>query len=193
MNILAFAASSSSKSINKALVTHACDLLENELIEGCATTTLDLNDFEMPIYSQDREEQDGIPQLAHDFYQAIGDADALLISYAEHNGSYSAAYKNIFDWMSRIDMRVYQDKPTIMLSTSPGRGGGANALRTGVESAPYFGNDLKASLSIPRFYDNFDLAEKKLTNEEISAELRQALSTIIPASISTPINEASKA
>ena len=61
-------------------------------------------------------ERDGIPELAHDFFDKIGAADAVLISFAEHNGFYTAAYKNIFDWASRIDMRVYQDKPAVLLS-----------------------------------------------------------------------------
>jgi len=61
-----------------------------------------------------------VPDLAHQFYKKIGEADALLISFAEHNGSYTAVFKNLYDWTSRIDMKVYQDKPVVMLSTSIG-------------------------------------------------------------------------
>ncbi|WP_275041411.1 NAD(P)H-dependent oxidoreductase [Pseudoalteromonas piscicida] len=43
---------------------------------------------------------------AHNFYQAIGDADVIVVSFAEHNGTYSATYKNEFDWRSRIDKKV---------------------------------------------------------------------------------------
>ncbi len=46
--------------------------------------TIDLNDYEMPIYSIDRQNDGGIPQLAHDFFDKIGEADAVLISFAEH-------------------------------------------------------------------------------------------------------------
>jgi NAD(P)H-dependent FMN reductase len=59
---------------------------------------LDLNDYEMPIYSIDRETEDGIPEEAQRFYDELGAVDAILISFAEHNGAYTAAYKNIFDW-----------------------------------------------------------------------------------------------
>jgi NAD(P)H-dependent FMN reductase len=73
-----------------------------------STEVLDLNDFEMPLFSVDREQAGGIPDFAHQFYKKVGAADALLVSFAEHNGSYSAAYKNLFDWTSRIDNKVYQ-------------------------------------------------------------------------------------
>gem|GEM_PF-3746323 len=33
--------------------------------------------------------------MAHDFLAKLESADALVISFAEHNGSYSAAYKNL--------------------------------------------------------------------------------------------------
>lgn len=61
MNILAFAASSSRKSINKQLVTYAASILKSEIISGAEVEIIDLNDFEMPIYSIDREEENGIP------------------------------------------------------------------------------------------------------------------------------------
>ena len=138
-----------------------------------------LNDFEMPIYSVDREVATGVPQLAHDFYNAIGSADALLISFAEHNGFYTAAYKNTFDWMSRIDGRVYQDKPTVMLATSPGSTGAANVLATAVNSAQFFGNDVKANMSVPNFGDNFDAAEGRLTNPDLDTQLRASMSALI--------------
>ena len=183
MKLLAFAASNSSQSINRQLVDYAIGLLADGEIEGVPAgaleiSTLDLNDFEMPIYSIDRQEAAGIPQAAHDFYDALGAADALLISFAEHNGSYTVAFKNVFDWASRIDMRVYHDKPIVMLSTSPGGGGGGFVLRTAGHLAGYFGNEVLASLAVPRFGENFDTEAGVLSNSELDAELREALATL---------------
>lgn len=48
--ILVFAGSNSPKSINKALAVHA-----SSKIEGTESTVLDLNDFELPIYSPVRK------------------------------------------------------------------------------------------------------------------------------------------
>ena len=67
MKILAFAASSSKHSINKQLVTHATEVLQTEIINGAEIDIIDLNDYEMPIYSIDRENDSGIPDKAHAF------------------------------------------------------------------------------------------------------------------------------
>ncbi|WP_310618370.1 NADPH-dependent FMN reductase [Flexibacterium corallicola] len=166
MKIVAFGASNSTTSINKALATYAASL-----VEGAQTEVLDLNDFELPIFSEDREKELGQPELAKAFLGKIKEADAVVVSFAEHNGSYSAAYKNLFDWVSRIDQRVFQDKPSVYLSTSPGPGGASSVLQAATGSAPFFGVDLKGSLSIPSFYDNFDMEAGNLRNEDLKKQL----------------------
>ncbi len=178
MKILAFAASTSTQSINRQLIGYAIRLIEDGLVPNAEVTTIDLNDYEMPIYSVDRQEADGIPQAAHDFFNAIGNADAVVVSFAEHNGFYTAAYKNVFDWASRIDMSVYQNTPAVLFATSPGPGGGSNVLQTAVSSGQFFGYDIKASLSIPAFYDNVDPELGTITNADIDAEFKAALSML---------------
>ena len=171
MKILAFAASSSSNSINKKLVTYAASLIDDAEIE-----ILDINDYEMPLFSEDREKELGQPDAAKRFFNKIGSADALLISFAEHNGSYTAAYKNLYDWTSRIDPKVYQGKSMVMLSTSPGPGGASSVLALAKKSAPFGGGDVKADLSLARFYDIFDTDEGRLIKAEAQAQLEAALS-----------------
>ncbi|MCG9730621.1 NAD(P)H-dependent oxidoreductase [Shewanella sp. Isolate13] len=173
MKLLAFAASSSTKSINKQLATYAASL-----VDGADVEILDINQYEMPIYSQDREEELGHPELAQKFFAKIGEADAIIISFAEHNGSYTAAYKNLFDWTSRIDMKVFQNKPMVLLATSPGPGGAATVLAAAEGSAPYFAADVKATLSIPSFFDNFDMETQALRNPELEDKLRSALAQL---------------
>lgn len=171
MKLLAFAATNSQQSINRALVTYAASQVNADEVE-----VLDLNDFEMAIYSIDRENASGIPEQAQLFFDKISQADAILISFTEHNGTYTAAYKNIFDWASRINQKFYQQKPVIMLATSPGPGGAKNVLDTAVTSAPYFDANVLGSLSIPSFYDNFDLEKNALTNEELNQQLKSLVS-----------------
>jgi len=173
MKIIAFAASNSKKSINKQLVTYAANLLAGAQVE-----VLDLNDYELPLFSVDKEQELGQPQLAQDFFTKIGASDALIISFAEHNGSYTAAYKNIFDWCSRINQKIFQNKPLVLLSTSPGERGAAKVLATAVNSAPYFNGELKASLSVPSFYQNFDVESGKVSNSEIQEQLIAAVNTL---------------
>lgn len=171
MNLLAFAASSSKKSINKQLVTYAAGLLESSNGGNANVEVLDLNDYELPLFSEDKEAEIGQPALAHAFLDKIAASDAVMISFAEHNGSYSAAYKNLFDWCSRINPKVFQNKPLAMFATSPGPGGGSNVLAAATGSAPYFNGDLKASLSVPSFYDNFDVELGQIKNDDIQNQL----------------------
>ncbi|PWJ98484.1 hypothetical protein BC749_105324 [Flavobacterium araucananum] len=70
MKILAFAESNSSSSINKKLITHTASFFENHLVE-----ILDLNDYEMPVFSTDKIAKTGMPQLALDFAQKIDSSD----------------------------------------------------------------------------------------------------------------------
>lgn len=176
MKVLAFAATNSRQSINKQLVTHAANQLTANA--GAEVEVLDLNDFEMPIYSVDREAANGIPEPAKAFFNKIGEADAILISFGEFNGSYSVAYKNVFDWASRIDMKVYQGKPAVLLATSPGPGGAQSVLGTAVGSAPYFDLNVKGQLSVPSFFDNFDAEAGVLKNADLAENLNQVLASL---------------
>lgn len=170
MKILAFAASNSRKSINRQLVTYAASL-----VDGAEVEVLDLNDYELPLYSEDREKELGHPELAKAFLAKIAASNAVMVSFAEHNGSYSAAWKNLFDWSSRLGKKVFQDKAMVLLSTSPGARGGATVLAAATGSMPFFGGDVKASLAIPSFYENFDVERGVLRNAELKDRLIEAV------------------
>ncbi len=170
--IIAFGASSSRNSINKQLATYAAHQFKNVEIE-----ILDLNDYEMPIFSVDKEKENGIHNLATDFYTKIGSADLLIISLAEHNGAYSSAFKNILDWSSRIDAKTFQQKPMLLLATSPGARGGKTVLEIAKNYFPYQGADIKGSYSLPSFNTNFD-TDNGITNEDLKNELLEIIKTI---------------
>ena len=112
--IVAIGASSSSNSINRKLANYAAKSIsiESHIID------LDLNEFEMPIYSEDFQRDSGIPKEALNFKKEIQNSDCLVISLVEHNGSYTAAFKNIYDWISVIESDVWCSKPILLLSTS---------------------------------------------------------------------------
>lgn len=154
MKILAFSASNSRASINRALVHYALGRL-NKISTNHTSSVLNLNDFEMPLYSIDREKEDGIPENARNFYKKIGDADALLVSFAEHNGCVSVAWKNIFDWMSRIDIKVWQGKPLVLLAATPGKRAGAGVLTQQVSLAPHFGAEVIGHLGIGKWSESW--------------------------------------
>jgi NAD(P)H-dependent FMN reductase len=181
MKILSFAATNSQQSINKQLVTHATEILAERIGTDAEVEIIDLNDYEMPIYSIDRENEAGIPAEAHRFFNQVREADVILISFAEHNGSYTAAYKNLYDWASRIDMRVYDNKPVLLLATSPGPGGAGNVLKSAAESLPHFGADVRGHFSLGQFHDHFDLEAGRLSNPALIGELVSQLDMLVAA------------
>ena len=108
--ILTLGASTSHNSINKKLANYASNLINDYQIIG-----IDLNNFEMPIYSVDRENANGVHAKAVEFKKLISESSGIVISLAEHNGSYTAAFKNIIDWTSRLEGKLWDDKPMLFI------------------------------------------------------------------------------
>ncbi|UFH35284.1 NADPH-dependent FMN reductase [Flavobacterium acetivorans] len=173
MKIIAFGASPSKNSINKKLATYAAHLFENEQVE-----VLDLNDFQMPLFSVDIEKEIGHHPLAQAFLDKMASADFLVVSLAENNSNYSAAFKNVFDWCSRITVKVFQQKPMLLMATSDGKRGGANVLEIAKNAFPRYGADVKATFSLPSFYDNFDSEKGAISNPEFDNQLRDIVKNI---------------
>ncbi|PIA77760.1 NADPH-dependent FMN reductase [Gaetbulibacter sp. 4G1] len=168
-NIIAFAGSNSKNSINKQLAEYAANL-----VNGVKVKVLDLNDFELPLYGIDYEIEHGIPDNANKFLDNIKSSDGIILSLAEHNGAYSTVFKNIFDWMSRIDGKLWSEKPMLLMATSPGARGGATVLEIAKGRFPYMGGNIVADFSFPSFSANF--SEGKISNKELNNELLKLVS-----------------
>lgn len=166
--VIAFAGSNSKNSINKQLAEYAANQISNVEVE-----VLDLNDFELPLYGIDLENELGIPDNAHAFLDKIKKSDGIVLSFAEHNGAYSAAFKNIFDWMSRIDGKLWSDVPMLLMATSPGGRGGASVLEIAKGRFPYMGGNIVADFSLPLFNDNF--SENGIKDLELAQQLDEAV------------------
>ena len=166
--IIALGGSNSKKSINKALAVYVASQ-----VSDTETIVADLNDFDLPLYSIDRENESGIPHDAQKLNDLLESADGLVISLAEHNGSYAAAFKNAYDWLSRISKKVWKQKPMLLLATSPGTRGGATVLQAAKTSFPYLGGNIVADFSLPSFYENF--SEEGLAKDELNEDLNQKI------------------
>ena len=173
MKIVAFGASNSKNSINKTLAHYAASLFQNS-----ETELLDLNNYQVPTYNIDIELENGIPENCKAFNDKLLAADLIIISFASHNGSYTAAYKSIFDWATRINQKVFDGKSLLFLSTSPGPGAAKNVAEMAVASAPYFGGIVKGTFSLPEFHKNFDIAISDFSNLELKNELKNIVSQI---------------
>ena len=161
--VIALGGSNSKASINKQFAHYIAGLIENADV-----LKLDLNDFSIPMYGIDEENENGIPEDAIRIAKLIKNADGAVISLAEHNGAYSAAFKSVFDWVSRIEAKVFEKTPVFLLSTSPGGRGGASVMQLALDRFPRHGADIPAHFSLPNFYDNFKNGELK---KELKADL----------------------
>ncbi len=164
-NIVTIGGSSSKNSINKRLAEYAGRLLKNATL-----TKVDLNDYGMPLFSVDLEQEIGFPKGALELNELIENADGFIISLAEHNGAYSAAFKNTFDWLSRINGKVWRNKPMLLLSTSPGTRGGQSVLNIALVRFPFNGGNIVGSMPFPSFNENFK--DGKIVNTDLKTNLQ---------------------
>ena len=163
--IIAFAGSNSKQSINKQLATYATSLVENVEVD-----ILDLNDYELPLFSVDKEKEFGHPENAFRFLEQIKSADGIIVSLAEHNGAYTAVFKNLLDWMSRIEGKTFFGKPMLLMASSDGKRGAKTVLGIAQDRFPRHNADIVDVFSFPLFYDNF--SEGKIIDSELDAELK---------------------
>lgn len=170
--VVAFGASTSSQSINKKFASFAAGLFTEFEAE-----ILDLNDYPVPLFSIDLEKSNGIPENAVLFYQKMKEADLLIISLAEHNGTYTAAFKNLFDWVTRHVTKCWENQKLFLLSTSPGQRGGKSVMDAALVRFPIHGAEILDHFSFPGFHQHFT-PEHGITNEELSISLKEKVNAI---------------
>ncbi|NNE76899.1 MAG: NAD(P)H-dependent oxidoreductase [Pricia sp.] len=169
--IIVFAGSNHRKSINRCLAVYA----SNKLPKG-SSEILDLSFFNPPMYSEDLERKDGIPLAIRELMELFLEADGFLIAVPEHNGLLPAFFKNIIDWMSRIEQQFFNQKPVLLLSTSPGHNGGQSGLRILSALVPKWGGVVIDTFSLGSFYKNFDIENNRITDEADENRLVKAIS-----------------
>jgi chromate reductase, NAD(P)H dehydrogenase (quinone) len=150
VRLIAFGGSNSRNSINKKLAAYAAGLFRGYHVE-----VLDINDFNLPLFGVDLEREIGSPPGVADFLSKVEAADMIVLSLAENNRIYSVAFKNLFDWVSRVEPKVFRNKPMLLMATSTGKRGGASVLEFASRHLPNYGADVKATFSLPLFDQNF--------------------------------------
>lgn len=129
--ILAFAGSLRKDSFNKKLVKIAA---EGAAAAGAEVTVIDLKDYPLPVYDQEIEETQGLPENALKLKELMWSHDGFLIASPEYNSSLSGALKNMIDWTSRmakkdeVYLSCFIGKVAVLLSASPGQLGGLRGL-----------------------------------------------------------------
>ena len=168
--ILAFAGSNSSTSIKDQLVTYLTTQLKETSFE-----LFKLSDMDLVIYSEDEQEENGFPSSINQIYKHIQASKGIIISVNEHNSNPSAFFKNVLDWLSRLDRKFLEDKKVFLLSASTGARGGMSSLEVVKNLIPRFGGEVVDTFSFPTFKENFSTAENKISNEELNTEILSKL------------------
>lgn len=165
MKILAFAGSNSSVSINYQLVLYTASMIRNHELK-----CINMAEMVLPVFSVDLEKDPGFPEVLKEFQQEIARADRLVISVNEHNGGPSAFFKNLIDWLSRLDRKFLEGKKVFLMSASPGGKGAMSSRAYAEKTLPYFGAEISQTFSLPGFNQNFDRNLPGITDKELKEE-----------------------
>ena len=128
--ILAFAGSLRRESFNKKLLPIA---VRGARDAGAEVTLIDLADFPLPLFDQDLEAGQGMPENGKKLKKLFIDHDGLLVASPEYNSSLPAVLKNAIDWVSRPapgepSLVAFRGKVATLMSASPGALGGLRGL-----------------------------------------------------------------
>ncbi len=171
--VIAFAGSNSSSSINYKLVKYTAGLLKEQEVQ-----LLNLANFPFPMYSEDHERKRGFSNSLVEFKEDIRNAAGLILSVNEHNGSPSAYFKNVLDWLSRVDRKFLEDTPVLLMSASPGGRGAIGSLGIVKDLLPRFGAEIVSTFSLPSFGQNFS-TEKGIIEPELAKAHAEALAQFL--------------
>lgn len=170
--ILALAGSNSSTSINFKLVKYTVSLVQQHDIQ-----LINMVERAFPMFSEDLERAEGYSADLMKLKAEINSADGLILSVNEHNGNPSAYFKNVLDWLSRMDRNFLEGTKVFLMSTSGGRRGAKGSFTVIDGMLPRFGAEITASFSLPSFYKNF--GDEGILDETLRMEHQQALSTFL--------------
>ncbi len=129
--ILAFGGSLRRHSFNQKLAALAA---EGARDAGAEVTLLALRDFPLPVFDEDLEATEGLPENAKKLKTLFREHHGLIIAAPEYNSSITAALKNTIDWVSRAEtddepsLSALTGKTSILCAASPGSLGGLRGL-----------------------------------------------------------------
>jgi chromate reductase, NAD(P)H dehydrogenase (quinone) len=171
LRLLAISGSVRRASYNTALLRAAIELAP----KSCSIDLASIR--EVPIYDGDYEAERGIPEPVRQLKEQFTNADGVLISTPEYNGSLPGVLKNTIDWLSRppADIaRVYKQQPVGLIGATPGMGGTRQAQQALLQ--PFRQLDVRLFTSVLVYVlqagSAFD-AQGKLTDEKVRELLKK--------------------
>ncbi|WP_419211239.1 NADPH-dependent FMN reductase [Maribacter sp. X9] len=173
--VLAFTGSNSSTSINYKLLEYTASLLQDEKIG-----VLNMVDYPFPMYSEDYEKENGHSNSLVELMNEIRNAKGLIIAVNEHNGYPSAYFKNLLDWLSRVDQKFLIDKKIFLMAASPGGRGAVGALEAAEKMLIRFKGEVVEKFSLPNYGQNFD-EKNGIINGDLAKSHKEKLNSFSEA------------
>lgn len=129
--LLAFAASTRAESFNRRLLA---EVVAGAREAGAEVQHIELADYPLPLFDQDLEAAEGLPENVRRLKQLMAGAAGFLLACPEYNGSMTPLFKNTFDWCSRRldDEPAYastRQRIVGLVAASAGKFGGLRGLR----------------------------------------------------------------
>ncbi|WP_228235883.1 NADPH-dependent FMN reductase [Allomuricauda sp. M10] len=170
--ILAFAGSNSSTSINFRLVKLTVSLVQDHEVQ-----VIDMAKCPFPMFSEDEEKQKGYSNSLVELRDDIQKSEGLILSVNEHNGNPSAYFKNVLDWLSRLDRNFLENTKILLMSTSGGKRGAKGSLSVIENMLPRFGGEVVTTFSLPSFYETF--SDEGILDADLKMAHEAALQTFL--------------
>jgi chromate reductase, NAD(P)H dehydrogenase (quinone) len=182
--ILAFGGSLRAESFNQKLVTIAVEFAREA---GAEVTLISLRDYRLPIFDEDLETAEGMPENGRKLKALFAEHNGLLIASPEYNSTITAALKNAIDWVSRATspdekpLSALGGKTAAIIAASPGGYGGARSL---AQLRPFLENIgisvLPEQVTLPKAHEAFD-ENGQLKSPDKVAELKSLTDKLVDA------------
>lgn len=173
--VIGFAGSNSSTSINYKLVRYTASLIDQRDLR-----LLNMSNYPFPMYSEDYEKEHGYSNSLVEFKEDIKQASGIILSVNEHNSNPSAFFKNVIDWLSRVDKDFIRGQKVFLMATSAGGRGAKSSLEVSEKLLLRFGAEVVSKFSLPSFNDNFNV-EKGILNAQLASEHSEKLGIFLDA------------
>ncbi len=170
--LLAFAGSLREASINRRLLE-----LEVRIAQGAGAevNTIDLNEFDLPLYNQEIQDNEGFPAEAVAFKELLDEHDGFILAQPEYNYGTPGFIKNLFDWQSRFRPQPFRGLHAFLSSASPSLVGGNRGLWDTVQPMLLLGVHVYPNLfSLARANDAFN-DDGTFADEQLQKRLEDAL------------------
>jgi len=157
--LLVFSGSSRIDSVNSKLAAQLASIADSE---GAEVLSVNLKDFDLPLYNGDLEVAEGLPSAAKQLKKLMQTSAGFVITCPEYNGFMTPLLINAIDWCTRSeaasgDLSGFADKTVLIASASPGPGGGSRAnthlktMLSGIGAIVF-----PRTLTVPAAYNAFD-------------------------------------